>query len=225
MQKYAVLTGDLVASSELSPSAYQAIIAHLKALATELSTIKPGLVLGDIDVFRGDGWQLCLSDPNQVLFSCTFLRSGLKAHKSGLNIDSRIGVGIGEVTQLIPEKVSESSGPAFTHSGAALDTMQDKHRLKLVFPELPPEQERLLNTIALPFMDLELTQWSTAESFAAFGALRGWTQQQTAESSIVFSDKDQPLSQQAVGKALKRIHWNTHWAALFDDSSAINLTT
>ena len=118
MKIYAVLTGDLVASSRISVELRTEMVRWLKELAGNFFTsIHPESVVGGLDVFRGDSWQLCLREPSLAVKAAVFFRVGLKAHPSRQEIDTRVGVGIGGVEHLVESRISESTGPAFVSSG------------------------------------------------------------------------------------------------------------
>ena len=118
----AVLTGDLVESSAHDAEELAAIRTRLAEAAEQCNQWRPGLILGGPQFFRGDSWQLALSQPGSFLRVAIALRSALLALP--VRADSRIGIGIGGYERLDPEHVSLSLGDAFTRSGNALDQMK-----------------------------------------------------------------------------------------------------
>ena len=96
---------------------------------------KRSLVKGKPEFFRGDAWQLLLTDPAMAMRVGILLRASLLA--GGL-ADSRIAIGLGEVEQISSERVSLSTGQAFILAGKALDNMtrysRPGVRLKLCVP-------------------------------------------------------------------------------------------
>lgn len=117
---YAVLTGDIIKSSLLSPAQLVSVRSSLIKAATAVKRWKCGLVKGKPEFFRGDAWQLLLTDPSLALRVGIFLRASLLA--GGL-ADSRVAIGLGEVEVISSKKVSMSTGQAFVLSGKALDRM------------------------------------------------------------------------------------------------------
>jgi hypothetical protein len=208
MKVYAVLTGDLVDSSRLEAERREAMMAWLKSLASEFAGIHPGAVVGQLDVFRGDGWQLCLEAPGLALEAAIFIRAGLKAHVSRENLDTRVGIGLGSVERLNTERISESNGAAFLASGHALDALErEEQRLRL---RGEGANVSLLDVVSLPLLDLAVSQWTHPESVAVYGTLSGWTQEAIAAHPLAAKQNGEQPSRQSVGDALTRVCWKSH---------------
>jgi len=77
-KKYAVLTGDLVKSSSLTGQKSKKAMERLQKLTTEIDEFNLGAVVGKIDTFRHDSWQLLLESPESCLKVAVFIRVGLK---------------------------------------------------------------------------------------------------------------------------------------------------
>ena len=117
---YAVLTGDVIKSSRLPPAQLESVRSSLISAVDTARGWKRGLVRGKPEFFRGDAWQLLLTDPAMamrvgILLRASFLAGGLA--------DSRIAIGLGEVDKISSGRVSLSTGQAFTIAGKALDNM------------------------------------------------------------------------------------------------------
>lgn len=121
MTMYAVLTGDLVGSSRLSPGSLQGARQTFEAASAEIAGWAPKLVASTPDFFRGDSWQLLLTRPGFSLRAAFYLRACLKAGDP--DWDTRIAIGLGEVAKIDTSRTSLSSGEAFLLSGHALDAM------------------------------------------------------------------------------------------------------
>lgn len=120
---YAVLTGDIVGSTGLGAAGLaEARRVFFDAVAS-LRAASPELVVGDAEFFRGDSWQILLSDPQSFLRAALVLRAALR--RASRDYDTRIGVGFGQVERIEPERISTSIGDAFTASGTQLDAMSD----------------------------------------------------------------------------------------------------
>lgn len=124
---YAVLTGDLVRSTGLSPDDIGQVRKEVEAGAQAIARWRPGLFAGGPEFFRGDAWQLALSDPRFFLRASVYLRARLLAMKP--QADTRIAIGLGPISRLEPE-VSHSTGPAFTLSGRTLDKMKGRRQFE-----------------------------------------------------------------------------------------------
>ncbi len=121
---YAVLTGDLVRSSELDPIMLHRRLEFLANGYRDLEKSCPDLSFPrPMDTFRGDSWQLLVSPPSMAFRSTLYLRAKLAEVKS----DTRVGIGIGT----LPENhldYSPAQGEAYTLSGHALDRLQKTSR-------------------------------------------------------------------------------------------------
>lgn len=112
---FGVLTGDIIGSSHLRSTQLSSVRASLITTANTVRDWKRGLVKGELEFFRGDGWQLLLTDPSMALRVAIILRASLLAQ--GLS-DTRVAVGLGSIDETTSEgKVSLSMGQAFALSG------------------------------------------------------------------------------------------------------------
>lgn len=218
MKHYAVLTGDLIGSSQIFPARRQELLAWLKKIARDFSALHEGVQVGELDVFRGDSWQICLRDPSLALWASVFLRVGLKAHLSGENVDTRVGIGVGTVDILSESRISESNGEAFIRSGRGLDSLAGDLNISLEWPD-GPGSATVINQLVLPLLDLEISRWTYPEAVASFGALMGWTQSETTRHELARKKDGSAPSRQAISKALKRTCWSSHVQPVLEASS------
>lgn len=77
-----------------------------------------------MDIFSGDSWQVLIEHAHLSIRVVLYLRFLVEAIK-GLKADTRITLvwGIIDERNVNPERMSESTGEAFTLSGRALDEM------------------------------------------------------------------------------------------------------
>ncbi len=160
----AVLTGDLVGSRALAADRLAEARGALEAAARDAAAWEPGLALGALEFFRGDSWQFALGRPRRFLRVALFLRARLKA--LGRDLDTRIGVGLGPVERLDPERISRSTGEAFVRSGAALDAMKRRARLE-VHPDGAGAELRLIAMLCAAVAD----GWAPGQAAAMASAL------------------------------------------------------
>ena len=118
---YAVLTGDVVGSTELSAERIEQVRGEIEDGVRVIAGWQAGLVAGGPEFFRGDAWQLALADPRMFLRASVYLRARLLALKP--QADTRIAIGLGSINR-IETQVSHSTGSAFTFSGRTLDDMK-----------------------------------------------------------------------------------------------------
>jgi hypothetical protein len=206
---YAVLTGDLVKSSRLTSVKSKGAMERLKKIAVEFGEQHPNSVVGRMDTFRHDSWQLLLELPALAFRTAVFLRTALKLQSNAnTKYDTRISIGIGKVELISKRRISDSRGPAFTRSGKGLDAM-DGRCLALVAGDDTPALWHALERGVAPLLDCVVGDWTPTESRAVYGALKGWTQEETARNWSPQEKTDKGPTRQAVGASLVRAHWST----------------
>lgn len=205
----AVLTGDVVSSSEL-PAAVRSELPHaLRSAGQHMHIDFEGAVPYEIDVFRGDSWQLVVADPGLALRVALAMRCRLYAIDTDTPIETRIGIGAGGV-DFIPEvSVSEGDGAAFRASGRALEEMQRQGRLAFRIEDVYDTGERRALPVLATMVDAIANGWTVKQSIAVYGALRGRTQEQIGSEWT-----PHPITQQAVGQHLDSAAWNAMNSAL-----------
>ncbi len=121
----AVLTGDLVASSKAGAQAIDHAMQDLERAAQKISKFAGGNAC--FTRSRGDGWQALIHNPAYALRAVFLLLAELRAGDSGLS--TRLAVAIGDVAQYGGTDLSDAAGPAFEHSGRALEKIKRNRRL------------------------------------------------------------------------------------------------
>ena len=212
---YTVLTGDLVKSSRLTSTKSKGAMERLKKKAVEFAEQHPNSVVGRMDTFRHDSWQLLLQQPALAFRTAVFLRTALKLKSdAGTKYDTRISIGIGKVELISKRRISDSRGTAFTCSGKGLDAMDRGRCLTLVAGDEAPALWHTFERGVVPLIDCVVGDWTPTESRAVYGALKGWTQEETARNWPPQEKTDKQPSRQAVGDSLVRAHWSTVDAVL-----------
>lgn len=207
-KKYAVLTGDLVKSSSLTSEKSKKAIERLKKLSIEIDEFNLGTVVGQIDTFRYDSWQLLLENPESCLKVAVFIRVGLKMESDAkTKYDTRISIGIGGVETLGKNRISNSRGPAFTYSGKGLDTIGGQY-LAFIYGNQKNILLSVLEHGVIPMLDCIIGDWTAKESRAILNSIKGLTQEETARQWPPDKKTGKKITRQAVGDALIRAHWN-----------------
>lgn len=203
---FAVFTGDLVKSRRLSDERLDQARARLHAAADEVKRWKRGLVRGTPEFFRGDAWQMLLTEPKWALRAAVFLRASLLI---GNLADTRVVIGMGTVDRVNPKRISLSMGQAFTRSGQELDKLTRYFRMSIAVPEEAGAIADWL-TVVGHLCDMLIGHWTSrqAEIIRIALALDDPTQAQVAERL------DPPVSKQAVTKALAGADWHGLRSAL-----------
>lgn len=125
----AVLTGDLIASTEAGPAATDATIAVIETVANAESKVDQAEVR--FSRFRGDGWQIYCSDPTRVYRIAVLVLANVHSHPDLPK--SRMSAACGSVSYLPESGLASASGDAFVLSGRGLDTIK---RRKVVYSQI-----------------------------------------------------------------------------------------
>lgn len=123
----AILTGDLIGSTEAPP---EAVERSMRVIADCAREIGPHT---DFTRFQGDGWQMRLVQPGDCLWACLLILARLRAQTDAPG--TRIAVGIGEEYPTNGRDLSTAMGPAFTASGRALEQMKPDRLLAIDGPK------------------------------------------------------------------------------------------
>lgn len=150
----AILTGDLIKSTEARPEAVEAAMRIIGDCAARIGRRT------DFTRFRGDGWQLRLEEPGDHLWACLLILARLRAHD---NVPGcRIAVGTGEEYPTDAKDLSTAMGPAFTASGRELDLMKPGQILALARKDKTDTFRPLLYKIAGNLSE----RWTTGQAEA-----------------------------------------------------------
>jgi len=192
-----VLTGDIVKSKRLTPDQLAAVRRRLERCVDDLNGFLDGVVIGHIDFYRGDGWQMLLALPDRALRAAVFLRTALIAFE---NCDTRIAVGVGPVEIIDKERISKSTGRAFECSGRALDGMKMDQCLDLLGDT---NNGRCLQALRISthLCDALIRQLSPRRAEAIFWAIQGCKHEEIAQKM------EPPLDRSTVTKSLNAAGW------------------
>lgn len=188
----AVLTGDLVSSTRMSPEELDLARRTVSEAVDDIRTW--GSAVTAPDVFRGDSWQLAIADARLFLRSAVRIRAGLKALKP--QRDTRIGIGLGDFERLSPDSVSQSTGEAFVRSGEALDRLGRRDEIDLYMSDRLRETTAWL-PVVMGYSNFVVGRWKSGQAKVALTVLSrdGDRPQSDIASSL-------EMTQQAVSKSL-----------------------
>ncbi len=106
-----IITGDIINSRKLAAADW------IDALKTFLNSV--GTTPSDWEIYRGDEFQLLVSNPEDALLIALQIKAVLKT----LQLDVRMSIGIGEKSH-DAKTISESNGTAFIRSGETFETLK-----------------------------------------------------------------------------------------------------
>tara|TARA_R110002072_G_scaffold148743_3_gene296267 strand:+ start:446 stop:1129 length:684 start_codon:yes stop_codon:yes gene_type:complete len=178
----AVITGDIVKSTRLSQASLDSVYAGIHDATESVRAWAPGLIVSDVNRFRGDGWQVLLGSPRFSLRACLIIRAHLKARSR--DFETRAAVGIGAISHLRLDDLAASAGAAFRESGRLLEEMKASTRLAIRLTDVP-HAEQTLPSIVFALCD-EISH--------------RWTQKQG--EVMQYSLLPEPLTQESIGRAL-----------------------
>ena len=198
---YAVITGDIVDSSQVNGSEKNQLIDSLKE---SFQGIKKWQATSDdgslpkFAIFRGDSFQGLLSNPADALRASIFIRSGMRKNQptdKETNWDVRLAVGIGPVDHL-PENISEGDGPAYRKSGPILDDLKGDYKLAITTPW---EQINGEFKTSCALLDAIIAKWTAQQAEIV------WLLLQEKKAKTIAEELD--ISQAAVHYRVKGAGW------------------
>ncbi|MBE8723609.1 hypothetical protein [Flavobacterium hungaricum] len=142
-----VITGDIIDSRKQESKNW---VEDLKKILSRFGTSP-----NDWEVYRGDEFQIEIKNPEEALCIAILIKAYLRI----LKLDARMSIGFGDKTYN-GEKISESYGTAFIHSGELFETLK-KQKVTLAMRTgnaLTDEKMNLMIQLALTFMDSWLVQ-------------------------------------------------------------------
>ncbi len=142
-----VITGDIIGSRQQKSEHW---VEDLKRILAPF-----GKTPSQWEVYRGDEFQVEVTNPEDALLAAILIKAHLRAIKS----DARMSIGFGDKTHNA-ERISESNGAAFINSGELFETLKkQKVTLAMRTGNLDfDEKLNLMLQLALTFMDSWLVQ-------------------------------------------------------------------
>ena len=205
----AIITGDIVSSTEIKPKARQQLYNETSAF---LKTLQNNYI-DSYETFRGDSLQCKTIHPALSLRVALLIRSFFKANtgtdKKNISskkskgyfttkYDIRLAIGLGEADFIDDKKITSSDGEAFRLSGEALDNLKDtSQRLVIQTPDVA-FNEQLEPTILL--LDALIQKWTQNQAELVLYKL-----QQLKEDEIAARLQ---ITQSAVTQRKKTAQWH-----------------
>lgn len=184
-----IITADIIGSTSIEADARGELPELINQLTDELQEVSQI----QVEIFRGDSFQVMVQDVEKTPLVAVLLRAGLR--KSELRsktkiLDARMAIGIGKVSY-INEKITLSDGEAFILSGREFDEL-GKRKLSILTPSEDVNAELRVETA---FLDDVISHWTRQQSECIYNALLTNAKQYQLAS-------DDNTSRQNVGKKL-----------------------
>lgn len=162
MQKFAVITGDIVGSKSIDIDERENLLHVLKKSFDEINENVIKDHHSTFEIFRGDSFQAVLRKPELSLIVSILIRARLRSENANIplkkkNWDARLAIGIGDI-QFNTNKTVESDGQAFLFSGRDLDNMKitgERFRIQTPWSEVNAEMK-----VSFAFADSVISHWS-----------------------------------------------------------------
>lgn len=192
-----VITGDIIGSTKTSPENW---LPTLKAALGDW-----GKEPADWELYRGDSFQLKVKNPMRALEAAVWIKAAIKTIPG---MDIRLGIGFGEVTYPA-ERVTESNGEAFVHSGEIfeqLSKMNQEMAVKSPWNQFDQEINLSIKLALIP-----MNQWTVSAAVTVREVLKNPTLTQAALGAKL------GITQNAISARLSRAHMGViqEWMAYF----------
>ncbi len=207
----AVLTGDIVGSSTLSAARLAEVLAAIGQAVEDFAKAHPDALVGKAEFFRGDAWQLAMSDPAGALRLALLIRARLAAADLAA---TRLAIGVGNA-EIHPTHITRSTGEAFVLSGRALDGIEVQYRMTGALPERAGALRQWFPAL-IQLCDAQVSRWKPEQAETVAYALMAPTATHQDIGKMFAPSK----TQQAVSKALA----GAGWKALADAMAALETT-
>lgn len=186
----AIITGDIVDSTKMAAEERNSMLLMLQSLPELLSTFTKI----DLEIFRGDSFQIRVWDPIDSLKVALAIRAHIRSFKfaeHNRQWDARMAIGVGTV-EFENGAIATSDGEAYRSSGRGLDSI-GKYRLTIKTPWKEVNKELQVSTA---FADDIISGWTQSQSRVMFHSLT--TSLTHAEIGSVLG-----ITRQMVDKALR----------------------
>jgi hypothetical protein len=197
---YAVISGDIIGFSRLPLKDRQAMYFILKSGGKKLSEAFPGIMSCEVDMFRGDGWQMLLTEPVLSLRAAFYFRAYIRSKTTPKKIDTRMAIAVGKIDYIPENSVSAGDGAAFRMSGRLLEKMGLSKSATLRFVMEDKKKSLLLDRTVQKVGGMA-SRWTSNQAMTIMGALKGWTHDQ------INAERSESLSAEAFEKRLHRAEW------------------
>lgn len=137
MNIYGIITGDIVGSTKLNKEDRDHLNEVLKKTIDEISSMEGEDRALEFEMFRGDSFQIKVTNAKESLRVALLIRLGLISARDDFQAatsrksstwDARLSIGIGTI-DYVKKTINISDGEAFRYSGKAFDSLNRTNRL------------------------------------------------------------------------------------------------
>jgi hypothetical protein len=182
----AIITGDVVNSKKVNPTVW---MEELKFILSEF-----GENSQDWEIYRGDEFQLEITNYKEALPAAFLIKSYLKSK----NISVRLAIGIGDKS-FESNKILERNGSAYSFSGMLLERIK-KEKVTLAVQSKNKEKDETIN-LMLQLTNSLMDNWLSSSAELVYLQLINQEKSQKELGQIL------QISQAAISKRTKRSHF------------------
>ncbi|MCK5035950.1 MAG: hypothetical protein KAS73_08675 [Candidatus Sabulitectum sp.] len=200
--RYAVLTGDINASSRMGKREAKNLEKILRASFQELVANRHDIEADHFTCFRGDSWQFVVGDATAAASAALYFRASLIIQSYdafGIRLNSSVSIGFGSIDFFPDSESSAGGGKAYELSGKRLDKIRKRLPGMSVSGLGPPDPGV---SAMLGVIDALVRHWTPSRARAVCLSLQSLTQIEIASKW-----EPEPISQQAVHKHLQSAGW------------------
>jgi hypothetical protein len=154
----AVITGDLIGASRQPVEMTERAMQAIAAAADEIAAWQTSARTTRFTRFRGDGWQILLTEAHFALRACVVIQGRLMA----MGLESRAFIGVGTAKSHGSSSLADASGEAFELSGRGLDALGDNSKLGIDKTDIRPEDQLIADLLSD-----RMSRWTAAQAEAA----------------------------------------------------------
>lgn len=202
MKRYAVLTGDINASSRMDKREVKSLEKMLRASFREVVANLPDIEADHLTCFRGDSWQFVVGNATAAARAAVYFRASLIIQSYdaiGIRLNSSAAIGFGSIDFFPDGESSAGGGEAYKLSGKCLDKIRKRLPGMSVSGLGPPDSGI---TAMLGVIDALIRHWTPSQARAVCLSLQSLTQLEIASKW-----EPKPITQQAVHKHLQSAGW------------------
>ncbi len=202
MKRFAVITGDVNASSSMEKQVVRRLERTLRSSFQDLMENLPDLKADHFTCFRGDSWQFVVGDATAAVNAAIYFRASLLLQSYdafGKRLNSSVAIGFGSVDFFPDDESTAGGGKAYELSGKCLNKIL-RRMPGMCASGLGPQDTGI--SVLLGVIDALIRHWTSSQARAICLALQGLTQDEIAAHWI-----PRPVSQQAVHKHLQKAGW------------------
>ena len=125
-----VLTGDIVASTEMNAAELDGVMNAIQSAARGMSDWTGSKATVHFSRRGGDAWQIASPAPIYAIRSVLYIQAHVRRLKKSFSTRIAVATGEGTLPDTTPIDINSAHGPVFIASGRLLDTITGHHLME-----------------------------------------------------------------------------------------------